>query len=86
MSIHLWGAIIQSTTVVLSFPGGSVVKNLSAVQGTQVQSLSWEDFLEKEMTTHSIFLPGEFHGQKSLAGYSHKRVTKELDTKELDTT
>ena len=46
------GAIIQSTTVVLSFPGGSVVKNLSPAQETQVQFLSREDFLEKEMTTH----------------------------------
>ena len=26
--------------------------------------------LEKSMATHSVFLPGEFHGQRSLAGYS----------------
>ena len=26
--------------------------------------------LEKEMATHSSFLPGEFHGQRSLVGYS----------------
>ena len=25
---------------------------------------------EKEMATHSVFLPGEFHGQRRLAGYS----------------
>ena len=29
-----------------------------------------EDHLEKELATYSIFLPGEFHGQRSLAGYS----------------
>ena len=29
------------------------VKNLPAVQETQVQSLGWEDPLEKEMTIHS---------------------------------
>ena len=29
------------------------VKRLSAVQETQVQSLGWEDPLEKEMATHS---------------------------------
>ena len=29
------------------------VKNLPAVQETQVQSLGWEDPLEKEMATHS---------------------------------
>ena len=30
-----------------------MVKSLPAVQETQVQSLDWEDFLEKEMATHS---------------------------------
>ena len=39
-----------------SFPGGSVVKNPSAGQETQVQSLGWEDLLEKEMATHSSTL------------------------------
>ena len=29
------------------------VKNLSAIQKTQVQSLGWEDPLEKELATHS---------------------------------
>ena len=38
----------------------------------------WEDPLEKEMATHSVFLPGEFHGQRSLEGYSPKGC-KELD-------
>ena len=32
------------------------VKNLPAVRETQVQSLRWEDPLEKEMTTHSSIL------------------------------
>ena len=35
------------------------VKNLSAVQETWVQSLGWEDSLEKEMATHSSILAGE---------------------------
>ena len=30
-----------------------MVKNLPAMQGTQVQSLGWEDPLEKGMATHS---------------------------------
>ena len=38
------------------FPGGSVVKNLPAKQEMWVQSLSLEDPLEKEMTTHSSIL------------------------------
>ena len=34
-----------------------MVKNLPAMQKTWVQSLSWEDSLEKEMATHSNTLP-----------------------------
>ena len=30
-----------------------MVKNLPAMQETQIQSLGWEDSLEKEMATHS---------------------------------
>ena len=33
-----------------------MVKNLSAVQETQVQSLGWEDTLEKRIATHSKIL------------------------------
>ena len=33
-----------------------MVKNLPAMQETQVQSLDWEDHLEKGMTTHSSIL------------------------------
>ena len=33
-----------------------MVKNLSAVQETQVQSLGWEDPLEKGLVTHSSIL------------------------------
>ena len=47
-----------------------MVKNLPAMQKTQVQSLDQEEPLEKGMATTSVFLPGEFHGWKSLAGYS----------------
>ena len=45
-------------------------KNLPAMQETRVQSLGWEDPLEKGMATHCVFLPREFRGQRSLAGYS----------------
>ena len=38
------------------FPGGSAVKNLPAMQETWVQSLGWEDPLEKEIATHSSTL------------------------------
>ena len=41
------------------FPGDLVVKNLPAKQKTWVQSLGWEDPLEKEMATHSSILAWE---------------------------
>ena len=34
----------------------------------RVPSLGWEDSPEEGMTTHSVFLPGEFHEQRSLVG------------------
>ena len=34
-----------------------LVKNLPAMQETWVQSLGWEDPLEKEMAAHSSILP-----------------------------
>ena len=37
----------------MSFSGGLVVKNLPAMQETQVLFLGWEDPLRKEMATHS---------------------------------
>ena len=45
---------------------------------TQVQSLGQEDPLEKGMATHSSILLGEFHGQRSLEGYSPQDL-KEVD-------
>ena len=33
-----------------------VVKNLPAMQNTQIRSLGWEDALEEEMATHSSIL------------------------------
>ena len=41
------------------FPDGLVVKNLLAKQETWVQSLGWEDPLEKKMATHSSILVRE---------------------------
>ena len=49
----------RTNTKTEGFPDGSVVKNLLAKQGTQVQSLGWNDPLEKEMATHSSILAWE---------------------------
>ena len=40
------------------------------MQEIWLQPLGWKDPLDKAMENHSIFLPGEFHGQRSLVGYS----------------
>ena len=45
------------------------VKNLPAMQETQVQSLGQEDPLDKGMAGYPL-LPGKFHGQRSLTGQS----------------
>ena len=47
-----------------------MVKNLPVMQETRVQSLGWEDPLEKKMATHSSILTGEFNGHRSLMDYS----------------
>ena len=40
------------------------------MQKTQVRSLGREDPLEKGMATHSSIPACEFHGQRSLVGFS----------------
>ena len=40
----------------MGIPSGSVVKNLPAMQETQVRSLGQEDPLEEGMATHSSIL------------------------------
>ena len=47
---------------------------------TWAQSLGKEDLLEKKKAPTPVFLPGEFHAQTSLVGYSP------WDLKESDTT
>jgi len=47
-----------------------VKKNLPAVRETRVQSLGLEDSLEKGTLPTPVFLPGEFHGWRTLVGYS----------------
>ena len=59
-----------------------MVKNLSAMEETWVQSLGWEYPLEqRECIPTPVFLPGEFHEQRSLTGYS-PWGHKETDTTE----
>ena len=52
-----------------------LVKNLTAMWESWVQSLGWEDPLKKGTNTTLVFLPGESHRQRSLEGTVH-RVSK----------
>ena len=62
-----------------------MVKNLPAMQQTQVQSPGGEDPLEEEMATHSSILAWEIPQTEELVGYSpcdHKRLGRDLATKQ----
>ena len=60
-----------------------IVKNSLVMRETWVRSLGWEDTLEMWNCTTLILWPGEFYGQRSLAG-SSPRGHEELDmTEEL---
>ena len=83
-----WQAIVHGvakswTWLTLSWASlvAEMVKNLPVMKETWVQSLGWEDPLEEGMATHSHILPREFHGHRSLAGYSPQGC-KELNTAE----
>ena len=59
--------------LIISFVYGllvaQTVKNPPAIQDSWVWSLGQEDPLRRELLSTPVFLPGEFHGQRSLAGY-----------------
>ena len=60
----------------LEFPGGPMVKNPPANAGDKRHRFSpWEDPLEEEWQPAPVLLPGESHGQRSLAGYSPWQAT-----------
>ena len=68
MCLPLWGGKKDVDEHFLGL--GLQDQNLGpAMKETQVWSLGGEEPLEKGKLT-PIFLPGEFHGQRSLAGYS----------------
>ena len=56
-SFNLRPQIVKATQIILMYSLlVQSVKNLPAVQETRVQSLGWEDPLEKKMATHSSIL------------------------------
>ena len=62
--------IIDSWGRTQGFPGGLDSKESTTVQETRVWALGWEDHLEEPGQLTPVFLPGESHGWRSLAGYS----------------
>ena len=58
------------------FPGGSGVENLPAMWKTQVQSLGWEDPLEKEMATLSSILAWEIPWTEEPGGLQSMRLQR----------
>ena len=68
---------LLSILYIVGFPGSSTDKESTCNAGDGVRSLGREDPLEKGMATHSVFLPGESHAQRSLVGNSpcgHKEL------------
>ena len=53
-----------------------LVKNLPAMQETWVQSLGWEDSLEKEMATHSSILAWEIPRTEEPGGLQSMELQK----------
>ena len=74
--VHNTGCMFFPTKQTRGFPGGSAVRipcntrAPPAVQQTQVQSLGQEDPWRKKWQPTPVLFPGEFYGQRSLAGYS----------------
>ena len=67
------------------FTGGSMVKNLPAMQETRVQSLGWKTPWRRKQQPTPVVLPGKSHGQRSLVAYSpwgSKRVWRDLATEQ----
>ena len=67
----------------MDFPSDSAVKNLPAStdEGGWLPELG--DSLEKGIANIPVFLLGEFHGQRSLAGYSPQGLKESDRTEQL---
>ena len=61
-----------------------MVKNLPAVQETRFDPWVWKIPWRRDWLPTPVFLPGEFHGQRSLEGYSPWSC-EESDTTEQPT-
>ena len=62
--------MIEQDSLLQGFSCGTSGKELPVHAGDAGLTLGGEDPLEESIATHSVFLPGESHGQRSLLGYS----------------
>ena len=74
-SLTFWASLVAQS-----------VKNLPTVQETWVQSLGWEDPLEKEMATHSSILSWKISWTEEPGGLQSMGLQRVGDCKELGTT
>ena len=68
----------------LSLPICDAQRGLESSTPFPMPCLGWEDPLEKEWLPMPAFFPGEFHGERSLGGYSlwgHKELERAEATK-----
>ena len=70
----------------MSFPGGLVVKNLPANAGDIGDTGLIPESGRSIWQPTSVFLPGKFHGQKSLAVYSPRDCKESNMTEHTCTT
>ena len=64
------------TIIEMSYPGGSVVENLTTMQETGVRSLGGDDPLEQEMATHSSILAWRIPWTEEPGGLQSMRLQK----------
>ena len=62
--------------------GKRICLQMQEMEETRVQSLGWEDPWSRKWQPTPVFLPGDSHVQRSLAGYS-PWGRKESDTTEV---
>ena len=67
----------------VGFPDGAVVKNLPAMQETQVQSLGQEEPLEKEMAPHFSILAWRIPMDRGAWRATVHEASKELNRTEV---
>ena len=76
-----WGGYFLCLLTCSSPVVAQMVKHLPVMQETHVRSLGQEDPWRRQWQPTPVFLPGESHGQRSLAGCS-PRGRRESDTTE----